>query len=244
MLVSILAYFSQLQGPLAFFGSFYTMVQNNMIDAERMLELVSRGRYRGSYFVNRDQFKQSPNVVDQAQATVLPRCMGKITFSHVNFAYDGRKPALKDVSFAVEPGTSTAIVGESGSGKSTCLKLLFRFYNVNSGTIYVDDKDVKDVTMKSLRQYIGVVPQDTVLFNASLMYNILYARPSASSEEVYDACRAADIHHRILGFPDGYETSVGERGLRLSGGEKQRVKLQLHHSFLPPKAPSLLSIEY
>ena len=141
----------------------------------------------------------------------------------MNFAYDSRKPALRNVSFVVEPGTSTAIVGESGSGKSTCLKLLFRFYNPNSGKISVDGKDVQDITTQSLRNYIGVVPQDTILFNASLMYNLLYAKPQATAQEVFEACQSASVHDKILGFPDGYETSVGERGLRLSGGEKQRV---------------------
>lgn len=126
----------------------------------------------------------------------------------------------------VEPGTSTAIVGESGSGKSTILKLLFRFYNVTSGAILVDGTDVRNITVKSLREYIGVVPQDTILFNDSLIYNLLYAKPSASEKEVFDACGAASIHQRILRFPEGYETAVGERGLKLSGGEKQRVSVK------------------
>lgn len=123
----------------------------------------------------------------------------------------------------MDPGTTTAIVGLSGSGKSTCAKLLFRFYDVVSGAILVDDANINDVTMTSLRSHIGVVPQDTVLFNASLMYNILYAKPAATVSEVEDACRAASIHERIMRFPDQYETVVGEGGSRLSGGEKQRV---------------------
>lgn len=114
-------------------------------------------------------------------------------------------------------------MGESGSGKSTCLKLLFRFYDVTGGSITVDGHDLKDLKLDSLRRNIGVVPQDTVLFNATIMYNLLYANPQASHEDVYEACRAANIHDRILAFSDGYETKVGERGLKLSGGERQRV---------------------
>jgi ATP-binding cassette, subfamily B, vacuolar membrane transporter HMT1/ACLQ len=128
------------------------------------------------------------------------------------------------VSFTVEPGTSIAIVGESGSGKSTIIQLLFRFYDVNSGSIRVDDRDVGEMTIDSLRQHIGVVPQDTILFNDTIMYNLMYAKAGATEKEVHDACRAASIHDKIMNFPDGYNTSVGERGLRLSGGEKQRVR--------------------
>lgn len=127
------------------------------------------------------------------------------------------------MSFDVLPGTSTAIVGESGSGKSTILKLLFRFYDVNDGQIRVDGLDIRDIHIENLRRHIGVVPQDTILFNDTLMYNLLYAKPGASSEDVYDACRSASIHGKILDFPSGYSTTVGERGLKLSGGERQRV---------------------
>ena len=164
-----------------------------------------------------------PQVVDRPNAIVQLHCIGRITFHNVSFAYDARKLALRNVSFVVEPGTSTAIVGESGSGKSTCLKLLYRFYDIDSGSILVDNNDVRDITINSLRERIGVVPQDTILFNESLMYNMMYAKPSATQEEVYEACRAAKIHERILTFPEGYATEAGERGLRLSGGEKQRV---------------------
>jgi ABC-type multidrug transport system fused ATPase/permease subunit len=127
------------------------------------------------------------------------------------------------LSFTLEPGTSTAIVGESGSGKSTCLKLLFRFYDVTSGRIQIDGQDIRDVKLKSYREHIGVVPQDTILFNMSVMHNLRYSRPDATDEEVYQACQAASIHERIMSFPEGYNIMVGERGLRLSGGEKQRV---------------------
>lgn len=123
------------------------------------------------------------------------------------------------------PGTRTALVGESGSGKSTCLRLLYRFYDVSSGGITIDGHDIRDLKLDSLRENIGVVPQDTVLFNASIMYNLRYAKPHASDVDVYEACRAANIHDRIMDFPDKYETKVGERGLKLSGGERQRVSL-------------------
>ena len=164
-----------------------------------------------------------PEVQDSPQSVNLGECRGQITFQRVNFAYDIRKPALKDISFTVKPGAKTAIVGESGSGKSTILKLLYRFYDVESGTFYIDGRDVHSIKIQSLRDYMGVVPQDTILFNESIMYNLLYAKPQATVEEVYEACRAASILHRILGFPEGYNTMVGERGLKLSGGEKQRV---------------------
>lgn len=153
----------------------------------------------------------------------MSSCKGHIEFRDVSFAYDSRRPALHDITFEVKPGATVAIVGESGSGKSTLLRLLFRFYNPSSGAISVDGRDVRDVTIQSLRSHFGVVPQETMLFNDSLMYNIRYSKPSATDQEVYDACAAASIHDKILAFPDGYDTQVGERGLRLSGGEKQRV---------------------
>lgn len=166
-----------------------------------------------------------PTVVDSPDAKPLPESSsGTVEFRDVNFSYNERKPALKGVSFKVKPGSTTALVGESGSGKSTCLKLLFRFYDTLGGSVRFDDHDVRDITMDSLRKHIGVVPQDTVLFNDSLMYNLKYAKPDATDEEVFEACRAASIHAGILNFTDGYGTVVGERGLKLSGGEKQRVR--------------------
>jgi ABC-type transport system involved in Fe-S cluster assembly fused permease/ATPase subunit len=207
--VALVTYMSQLQGPLNFFGTFYRMIQNNMINSERMLEL----------------FKEKPTVVDGPDATEMPTCEGEVRYNDVHFTYDARKPALQGLTFRCKPGTTTALVGESGGGKSTVFRLLFRFYNAQSGNIQLDANDVESVTIDSLRRHIGVVPQDTVLFNESLMYNLKYARQSATDEEVYEACKAASIHDKIMGFPDGYETKVGERGLRLSGGEKQRVAI-------------------
>ncbi len=207
--VALLTYMAQLQGPLNFFGTFYRSIQSAMINSERMLEL----------------FKERPTVVDEPTAESLPSCEGDIRFDEVKFSYDTRKPALQGLSFHCAPGTTTALVGESGGGKSTVFRLLFRFYNTQDGSIQVDGHDVQDVTIDSLRRHIGVVPQDTVLFNETLMYNLKYANPSCSEEDVFEACRAASIHEKILGFPDGYQTKVGERGLRLSGGEKQRVAI-------------------
>ncbi|CAK1363534.1 Heavy metal tolerance protein [Cercospora beticola] len=207
--VLLVTYMTQLQGPLNFFGTFYRMIQNNMINSERMLEL----------------FKEQPTVVDSPEAETMPSCEGEIRYDDVHFTYDQRKPALQGLSFTCKPGTTTALVGESGGGKSTVFRLLFRFYNTQQGTIQVDGRDVQGITIDSLRKHIGVVPQDTVLFNETLMYNLKYARQDATDEEVYEACRAASIHDKIMGFPDQYDTKVGERGLRLSGGEKQRVAI-------------------
>ncbi|KAF2151661.1 putative vacuolar ABC heavy metal transporter [Myriangium duriaei CBS 260.36] len=208
--VVLLTYMAQLQGPLNFFGTFYRMIQSAMINSERMLEL----------------FKEEPTVVDKPTAKPLPTCEGDIVFNDVHFAYDPRRAALQGLNFRCLPGTTTAFVGESGGGKSTVFRLLFRFYNSESGSILVDGHDIEnDVTIDSLRRHIGVVPQDTVLFNETLMYNLKYANPEATEEDVYQACQAASIHDKILSFPDGYQTKVGERGLRLSGGEKQRVAI-------------------
>jgi ABC-type transport system involved in Fe-S cluster assembly fused permease/ATPase subunit len=207
--VSLLAYMGQLQQPLNFFGSFYRSVQSAMISGERLLEL----------------FKEQPTVIDEPTAVEMPSCEGQIDFQNVKFSYDKRKPALENLSFTCKPGTTTAFVGESGGGKSTVFRLLFRFYNTQDGSIQLDGSDIKDITIDSLRRHIGVVPQDTILFNETLMYNLKYANQSATDEDIFNACRAASIHDKILAFPDGYQTKVGERGLRLSGGEKQRVAI-------------------
>ncbi|KAK3389312.1 ABC transporter [Podospora didyma] len=209
--VGLIVYFTQLQAPLNFFGTYYSMLQNNLIEAERMLDL----------------FKQTPGVVEKPDAAKLKDPRGEVEFENVSFSYQGKsiRPALGGISFKVAPGTKTAIVGESGSGKSTCLKLLFRFYDVSGGSIKVDGHDIRDLQLDSLRRAIGVVPQDTVLFNASIFYNLIYANPNATKDDVYEACKAANIHDRIMEFPDQYETMVGERGLKLSGGERQRVAI-------------------
>ena len=207
--VALLTYMAQLQGPLNFFGTFYRMIQSAMINSERMLEL----------------FKEKPTVVDKPGVIPLATCQGDLRFNDVHFAYDTRKPALHGLDFHCKPGTTTALVGESGGGKSTVFRLLFRFYNAESGTIQVDGHEVDSLSIDSVRRHIGVVPQDTVLFNETLMYNLKYANPGVTDEQVFEACKAASIHDKILSFPDGYNTKVGERGLRLSGGEKQRVAI-------------------
>lgn len=207
--VTLLTYMAQLQQPLNFFGSFYRSMQSAMINGERLLEL----------------FKEQPTVVDDPSARSMPTCEGEIRFDDVKFAYDARKPALENLTFTCPPGSTTAFVGESGGGKSTVFKLMYRFYNAEAGCIQIDGHDIQDVTIDSVRRHIGVVPQDTVLFNETIMWNLRYANQHATDEEVYAACRAASIHDKIMGFPDKYETKVGERGLRLSGGEKQRVAI-------------------
>jgi len=207
--MSLVTYLGQLQGPLNFFGTFYRTVQQAMISGERLLEL----------------FKIQPTVVDKPGVQTLPKCNGHIKWDDVGFSYEKRRTALHNLSFECKPGTTTAFVGESGGGKSTVFRLMFRYYNCQSGKIQMDGHDVKDLTIDSVRSFIGVVPQDTMLFNESLMYNLKYANPQATEEDVFDACRAAAIHDRIMSFPDGYLTRVGERGLRLSGGEKQRVAI-------------------
>ncbi|KAH6614593.1 P-loop containing nucleoside triphosphate hydrolase protein [Chaetomium sp. MPI-SDFR-AT-0129] len=207
--VLLVTYLNQLQGPLNYFGTFYRTVQSAMISGERLLEL----------------FKIQPTVVDEPGVKPLKECSGHIKWNKVGFSYDKRRTALQDLSFECKPGTTTAFVGESGGGKSTVLRLMFRYYNCREGSIEIDGHDVKAVTIDSVRSFIGVVPQDTILFNETLMYNLKYANPNATDKEVFDACRAAAIHDRIMSFPDGYLTKVGERGLRLSGGEKQRVAI-------------------
>ena len=170
-----------------------------------------------------DLLEQPAEVTDKPDAKTLNVQGGAISLNAVAFGYDPERPILKDVSLDVAPGQTVAIVGSSGSGKSTIGRLLFRFYDVNAGALTIDGQDVRDVTQDSLHAQIGVVPQDTVLFNDTVLYNIAYGRPEASRVEIEQAAKDAKIHDFIMSLPDGYETTVGERGLKLSGGEKQRV---------------------
>jgi ATP-binding cassette subfamily B protein len=170
------------------------------------------------------------DVQDRDGAMPLHTERPRVTFDRVRFAYDARREILKDVSFSIAPGGNVAVVGHSGSGKSTLARLLYRFYDVDSGHIEITARDgvardIRDYTQASVRAAIAIVPQDTVLFNDTIYYNILYGRPSASREDVEQAARAAHIHELIVSLPDGYESQVGERGLKLSGGEKQRVAI-------------------
>ena len=171
--------------------------------------------------------KEEPEVVDAPDAIELPAVEGRVEFSNVTFGYSPDRTILKNISFTVPAGKTVALVGPSGSGKSTIIRLLFRFYDICGGTISIDGHNIKTVKQESLRQAIGVVPQDTVLFNNTIKYNIKYGRLDASDDEVISAASAADVHDKIMNLTDKYETDVGERGLRLSGGEKQRVAIGL-----------------
>ncbi|OCL06197.1 putative ABC transporter, partial [Glonium stellatum] len=207
--VALSTYWNNLSYPLWMLAYSYRQLTSNLIDAERLLQLL----------------KTKSKVSDREGAQELKLAGGKVEFTDVNFAYDERKPTIKDISFVANPGETVALVGETGSGKSTTLKLLFRFYDVTGGTITIDGQDIRDVTLSSLREALGVVPQDPSLFNDSILENVRYARLGASDDEVHEACKAASIHDKILTFPDGYKTKVGERGVKLSGGELQRVSI-------------------
>ena len=199
----------QLFIPLGFLGSSYRMIRQALVDMEFLFQLLDL----------------EPEIRDKANATDLEVRDGEVQFTGVNFGYEPERSVLSDVSFTIAPGTTTAIVGPSGAGKSTLSRLLYRFYDVNAGKVAVDGNNVADVTQASLRSAVGIVPQDTVLFNDTIAYNIRYGRPDATEQEVFDAARLASIHEFILSLPKGYETRVGERGLKLSGGEKQRVAI-------------------
>ena len=217
-------YIIQLYSPLNYFGTYYRMIQQAFVDMENMFDLLD----------------VHPEIADLPNATpIVAGGGGRIEFQNVYFQYQPEKPILRDVSFTIEPGETFALVGPSGAGKSTIIRLLFRFYDIQDGVIAIDGQDIRSVTQSSLRRHIGVVPQDTVLFNDDISYNIGYGRVGASAEEVETAAACADMHARIESFPQRYRTLVGERGLKLSGGEKQRVAIA--RTIL--KAPAIILLD-
>jgi ATP-binding cassette, subfamily B, heavy metal transporter len=207
--VLINAYLLQLYAPLNMLGVVYGSVRQAVTDIEAMGTLL----------------RQPVEVTDASDASPLTVVRGHVVFEKVSFGYDPRRPILKDISFEIPPGATIALVGPTGGGKSTIGRLLFRFYDVDGGRITIDGQDIRAVTQKSLRAAIGVVPQDTVLFNETLYHNIAFGRAEACRHDVEDAARMARIHDLIVSLPDGYESPVGERGLKLSGGEKQRIAI-------------------
>lgn len=207
--VLINAFTMQIFMPLNFLGFVYREIRGSLANIENLFELMAK----------------KPKIDDVEDAAELKVSQGEIRFEKVSFDYRPDRPILKDVSFSIKPGQKVAVVGESGAGKSTLVKLLFRFYDVSSGNVFIDGQDIAKASQYSLRKSIGIVPQDTVLFNDSIFENVRYGRPDASDEEVKNAINMAHLSRFIESLPDGAETQVGERGLKLSGGEKQRVAI-------------------
>jgi len=207
--VLVSAYLTQLYAPLNFLGFVYREIRHALTDMERMFSLL----------------EQNQEVKDAPSAHVLESGVFHVAFQNVGFAYDERRPVIRNLSFEIPAGHTLAVVGPSGAGKSTLARLLYRFYDVEQGAICIDGTDIRNFTQDSLRRHIGIVPQDTVLFNDTIYHNIAYAKPEATREEVLNAAKSARIHQFIEQSPDGYDTIVGERGLKLSGGEKQRVAI-------------------
>ena len=208
-LVLVNAFLLQLFIPLGMLGIIYRQIRYSLTDMDRLIRLL----------------EQTPEITDKPGAAPLQTSAGEVCFNHVSFSYQDDRPILRNIHFTIPPGKKLAVVGASGAGKSTLARLLYRFYDVKQGNISIDGQDIRDVDQHSLRKSIGIVPQDTVLFNDTLLYNLQYANPQASIEQIKDAARLANIHEFIETLPQAYDTIVGERGLKLSGGEKQRIAI-------------------